>query len=245
MRGNPRYHMKTIFRFSVLLVLAVASQAMAAFESVKPSRDNLSPEFPPTMISDGVTEGQVVFALSVSAEGKLSDSLVLAYTHEAFVRTCREAMAGWKFTPARLDGENVPVQIEVTVNFKREGFVETSSINIVNNFLFGRLLGQGERLKYRLPRSNELDRKPVVASKVDPQYAQQAEKDGVRGKVVVHFYIDEKGAVRMPSVSMNADPYLSDVAVSALRGWQFQPAMRRGEPVMVAAVQEFNFGRAK
>jgi len=57
----------------------------------------------------------------------------------------------------------------------------------------------------------------------------------------VYFYIDEKGAVRMPAVDASANPYLSDIAVAAVREWRFEPPTSRGKPVLIAASQEFNF----
>lgn len=235
--------MKTLLRFTLLLVLAVAVQAMAAFESVKFSPVNPRPQFPATLITQGVTEGNVIFAISITADGTLRDSLVLGYTHEPFVRVCREVMKDWRFIPARMDGQNVPVQIELKFDFKREGVVETNSINITNHFLNDRFLGMaGRRMQYRLPLASEIDHMPVAVTTVDPVYAQQAEKEGVRGKVRVYFYIDEQGRVRMPSVMADTHPYLSDIAVTALQDWRFQPATQRGEPVLVAASQEFDFG---
>ena len=70
----------------------------------------------------------------------------------------------------------------------------------------------------------------------------EAEQKGVSGRVKVHFYIDEQGAVRMPAVPADAQPYLATVAIKALREWKFQPPTSRGRPVLVAAAQEFAFG---
>jgi TonB family protein len=238
--------MKNVLRFPILLILAAAAQAMAAFESIKLSPDNTSPQFPASLITAGVTEGHVTFAISISPEGQLNDSIVLAYTHEPFVRVCRDVMKEWKITPARLDGEAVPIQMELRFDFKREGVVETNSINISNHFLNTTFAGRAERqLAYRLPRGNELDKAPVRVTTVDPEYAREAEKQGVRGKVQVYFYIDEKGEVRLPSVTVDSNPYLSDIAVTALRRWRFEPPTSRGTPVMIAATQQFDFGGEK
>ncbi len=235
--------MKTLSSLLVLFVLLTVSSASAAFQSARLDPDNATPQFPPKLIFEGVTEGYVLFAVSFDADGKLRDSLVLAYTHEPFVRACRTAMTEWKVTPAHLDGQPVPIQMELRIDFKREGVVETNSINIANRFLFDRFTGMAERrLAFRLPRPNELDSAPVRMRTVDPEYAKEAEAHGIRGKVQIHFYIDEEGGVRLPSVLADVHPYLSDAAVTALRLWRFTPPTRRGKPVMVVAIQEFNFG---
>lgn len=244
MPGNPVIPMKTILqRIPLLIFLAAAVQALAAFESAKLSPDNMLPQFPASLITAGVTEGHATFAVSIGADGKLNDSLPLSYTHEGFVTMCRMVMKDWAITPARLDGQNVPVQMELRFDFKREGVVETSTINISNHFLESLIPGIFERqYAYRVARGKELDHAPVAVATVNPVYAKEAEKEGVSGKVQVYFYIDEKGEVRFPSVMADAHPYLSDIAVTALRQWHFQPPTRHGEPVMIAASQEFDFG---
>jgi TonB family protein len=235
--------MKTVLsRFSVLFFLAIVSQAMAAFESAKFDSDNVSPGFPLSLISDGVIEGQVMFVINISAEGKITDSLVLAYTHKQLVKPSLEAMKEWKIKPARLDGTDVPVQLELKLNFKREGVVETNTMNITNHFLFDGFQSGKYRLAYRVQRLGEIDRVPEPLSIVNPTYSRSAEKQGVRGKVEVFFYIDEKGEVRLPSITASADPYLSELAVTALRSWHFAPPTRHGQPVLVAASQVFVFG---
>ena len=234
--------MKQIFAW---FAFAVASSAMAALESVKFDSNNLLPGFPLSMVNEGVTEAHVIFAVSISPEGRVNDALPLAYTHEALVAPCRAAMSQWAIQPAKFGGEPVPVQVELRFDFKREGVVETSTFNIMNNFLYSVWSGLAERLAYRLPRAAELDRLPVPLTAVSPAYAQQAEKDGLRGKVHVHFYIDEKGEVRLPSVMADSPLYLADLAVTALRQWRFEPPTRAGRPVLVAASQEFDFGQTK
>lgn len=238
--------MKTILRYSLLFLFAVASQAMAAFESAQLSSDNTLPRFPLGLMSDGVIEGHVIFTVSITAEGKVADSLALQYTHQPFVRACQEAMAEWQVTPARLDGVSVPVQMELRFDFRREGFVETNSINISNRYIDSKFPGIAtRRLAYRLARPVELDHAPVLVTSVSPAYAKQAEQQGMRGKVQVYFYIDEKGEVRFPSVTTEAHPYLSDIAVTALRQWRFEPPTHHGQPVLIAATQLFDFGGVK
>ena len=244
--GHTDSSMKTILRYSVIFIFAVASQAMAAFESAKLGSENTLPRFPLGLVSDGVIEGHVIFAVSISAEGKVADSLALQYTHQPFVRACQEAMKEWQVTPARLDGVSVPVQMELRFDFRREGFVETNSINISNHYIYSKFPGLEVRhLAYRLARPVELDHAPVLVASVGPEYAKQAEQQGVRGKVQVYFYINEKGEVRFPSVTMEAHPYLSDIAVTALRQWRFEPPTHQGQPVLVAATQVFDFGGVK
>lgn len=238
--------MNTLLRLSSLLALgaALALPAGAAFESIKFDPENPPPLYPLLLKVEGITRGNAIVAISVGADGRLSDSLVLGYTHELFAQACVEVLKEWRFTPARLDGTPVPARIELTFNFTLEGAV--ISANIVNHFYFDHFetLGDG-RYSYRPCRTNEVDRVPAPVVKVTPKYAFEAEQQGVRGKVEVRFYIDETGAVRLPAVDANAHPYLADTALAAVKEWRFEPPTHRGRPVLIAASQVFDFGATR
>jgi TonB family protein len=236
--------MKTIIRISALLALGALTMSglYAAVEPVKIEPTTM-PYFNPVLLSRGITEGQVALAIDVSAEGRLTDWLVLGYTDREMVNYCVDALKEWNITPARVDGRPVPSQLEVTIKVTAEGVVISSSGHEIVDITLRRLMGNP--VKPQISSGRELDRLPARVSSVTPKYAEAAAKQGVRGKVQVHFYIDENGAVRMPAVDAGAQPYLSDIAVTAVRDWKFEPPTSHGKPVLVAATQEFDFSSAK
>jgi TonB family protein len=236
--------MKNIHCLAVLLFLAAVLRASAAFVSAQFDPNNALPIFPESLVFDGITHGTVIVAVSISAEGKISDALVLGYSQEALARTCLAALKQWKAKPARFDGDPVPTQMDLKFNFTRNGVVQ--SINLTTAYLNDLFDGLGGgRLTHNLCSREVLDRVPARVTSLEPQYATQAEKQGVRGRVSVRFYIDETGAVRLPSVSSPDQPYLADAALTAVRGWRFEPPTHRGKPVLIAATQEFNFGHVQ
>ncbi|MCX6951979.1 MAG: energy transducer TonB [Verrucomicrobia bacterium] len=87
----------------------------------------------------------------------------------------------------------------------------------------------------------ELDRIPVPLQAVSPRYPEELARLGAVGEITVDFYIDERGAVRMPYVSSHAQPLLARLAVDAVRQWKFEPPTRRGQPVLVHVRQLFRF----
>ncbi len=58
-------------------------------------------------------------------------------------------------------------------------------------------------------------------------------KSGERVSVLVRFLVTEAGEVQDVSVLESGGKAVDDVVVSALRGWKFQPAVKRGTPVKV------------
>jgi TonB family protein len=234
--------MKNLKQISALILLgAMAAQtANAKVEQLK-IEAVLKPQLSPVMLMEGVTSGTVVIAIDVSAEGELTDWLVLGTTHPSLVYTCVDAMKTWKFHPARRDGVAVPVQTELTINFYAEGVVISgNSMNVVDRYV-RRITG--ERLEMTRRSASALDQVPTPVATVAPSYAREAEELGVKGVVKIHFYIDETGSVRMPSVEGEPHPYLAEQAITALKGWRFTPPMSGGKPVMVSAQQEFQFSR--
>ena len=234
--------MKTLSRYPLFIAIGAlaASRLCAGFQSFK-VEPTYVPPLSPVLQMEGITEGRVIFAIDVSAKGELTDSLLIGYTHPALVRPCWEALKQWKFTPATRDGQPVGVQSELAIDYTAEGVVISRSAMVDLDQHLGRMFGN--RLTLARRSSDELDVAPRPISASMPRYALQAAKEGVRGTVRVHFYIDETGAVRMPSIEGDAHPYLSEMAVNAVKNWRFNPPISRGKPVLIAARQDFNFNQ--
>jgi TonB family protein len=224
-------------------LLLPAASGLAQFESARLAPDNDMPPYPPSLMMSGITRGYAVIATSIDTEGKVQDALVLSYTQPQLADTALRALRGWRFIPARLDGVPVPVQRELRIDFSLEGAVITA--NAMSHFFFDGFDGAGDmRPTGQLCPANRLDRMPVRVEGQAPEYAREANKGGVVGRVQVHFYIDERGEVRFAGVHPDpgVHPYLMERAVEAVQHWKFDPPTRNGQPVMVAAVQEFDFG---
>jgi len=226
---------------SVAVFATAALSVPAAFESARALPDNPMPLYPNSLKLTGVTKGRAVIAISVDHEGRVKDQLVLAYTNAYFARASTEALAEWRFAPARLDGVPVPVQFELSFEYTLEGAVITAGLE--DHFLYDHYTNIGPNaLSYRPIQAGKIDRAPVRIGGTSPRYPQGAAQNGIRGNVTVRFYIDEQGNVRLPAVAGPGDAYLTAQAMAAVREWRFEPVTSKGQPVLVAAQQEFNFG---
>ncbi len=223
----------------LLGVLAVVPPVRAAFEAIKVEVTEL-PQLPAVLRMEGLQNGRLVVAIDVGPEGRPVDWLVLGASHRELIKPCVEALQRWRYTPARFNGEPVLAQLQLTIEVSQTGAVVSRNVMETMNDLVEKI--GGRRPDYQACPASELDRPPAAITTIAPRYPQEAVKLGVRGRVTVHFYIDEQGAVRMPAVPAEADPYLSSMAIEALRGWKFEPGTSRGRPVLVAAAQEFSFG---
>jgi TonB family protein len=64
-----------------------------------------------------VKEGTVILAMTVGVEGKVHDLHVVRSLDIALDQKAIEAARQWRFSPARMNGLPVPVQIDVEINF--------------------------------------------------------------------------------------------------------------------------------
>lgn len=84
-------------------------------------------------------------------------------------------------------------------------------------------------------------RAPVLVSKVEPQYSDDARLAKYTGSVLLEIEIDENGMVQDPRTLRGLGLGLDEKAIEAVRQWQFKPGMIGGKPVPVAAHVEVTF----
>jgi TonB family protein len=218
---------------------AQTSLSRADWQSLK-ILQTVDPVFPSHLMQVGAVNGEARVVINTDSTGKLTDWLVIGYTHREFADAAVAAIQQWKFEPARLQGEPVGTTVELFFYFEAKGVVvSTSSAADVFDRQLMRIIG--DRYAYQPCSLRELDRIPTPVVTVKPLYPGELADKGVKGKVTVDFYIDETGAVHLPAVSVKDDVELTALAVAALRQWKFEPPTRDGHPVLVKASQEFDF----
>jgi TonB family protein len=82
---------------------------------------------------------------------------------------------------------------------------------------------------------------PVPLRKVDPKYFPAAMADRVEGKVRLAAVIRKDGRVDSVRLLQHLDDRLDLSAQEAMQKWEFEPALRDGQPVDVDAVIEIPF----
>jgi TonB family protein len=221
----------------------MSARTDAAIEHASLAPDSPLPVLPASLQIEAINTGSVDLVVDLGADGIPTEWLVLAYTDERLARACTLTLPRWRFHPTRVDGVAVPSQTEFTVNFAVSGTVLTS--NMGDEMFLRSVHDADDRVIECMCPPRKLDRTPVRTQGVSPAYAAKAARQGVRGKVTVHFYIDENGVVRMPAVDADAHPYLAQQALDAVKAWKFEPPTSRSRPVQVAAEEQFKFGEAQ
>jgi TonB family protein len=235
------------FRSLIILVASLGGLAglMSAAPDYSPMKivQTVPVVYPQETSQLGITSGEVGVAISVDETGKLTDYLVIAYSHPKFADRAVDALKRWKYEPARIAGEAHSATAELAFNFETRGPVLvnlnlTSYIEMLNAQL------RPTAYSYSACRLSQLDRIPTPTKVVQPGVPLAAKELTEKLVVTVHFYIDEQGRVRLPAVdrasSQSAEAFAAE-ALAAVSQWQFEPPMSRGRPVLVSARQDFNF----
>lgn len=82
---------------------------------------------------------------------------------------------------------------------------------------------------------------PLVLSKAEPEYSEEARKAKFQGTVVLMIIVDDKGLPQNIRVVRPLGLGLDEKAIEAVQKWRFRPAMKDGRPVKVEATVEVNF----
>jgi len=195
--------------------------------------------FPLRLLQTSVMNGDAWVAIDVDEKGQLTDWVVTGYSRKEFADSAVEALKQWRYLPPSLDGQPWASVRELRFDFSRTGVVVNfvGADAITNRFdeLFA------GHFAYRTYTLRELDRTPTPIHVVTP-VSPASDPSGATHEVTVEFYIDEQGRVRLPSVDRaEAGTIYASCAITAVRGWRFDPPLCKGRPVLVLAHQQFKF----
>ena len=82
---------------------------------------------------------------------------------------------------------------------------------------------------------------PILLSKVEPEFSEEARKAKRQGMVVLMAEVDTNGRVRRMRIVQSLGLGLDEKAMDAVSQWKFRPGFKDGKPTVVAAVIEVNF----
>ena len=162
-------------------------------------------------------EGTVTLETDVDAQGKFKILRVVKGLGFGLDQRAMGTVLDWKFAPATRNGISVRAITQVDVDFKLPPPPQV--------FL---RVGNGVT-------------PPLILSRVEPHYTDEARQARSRGTVVLEVVIRKDGTVDVLRVARGLGFGLDESAVEAIKQWRFKPGTRNGEPVDVALNVEINF----
>ena len=195
--------------------------------------------FPREAALRGVDYGYARVAIEVSPNGNLIDHLVTECSEKEFAQEAGKLVTTASYRVPADDGQPTAVRTNLLVEFETSGLIISSDWNeIVESYLHGR---QIKRTGFSLKGASEIDAAPQLVNAVKPVYPTDWAERGISGRVLIDFYIDETGAVRLPAIASADFDELGTVALDAVRQWTFAVPRHYGEPVSVHVKQVFEF----
>ncbi len=82
---------------------------------------------------------------------------------------------------------------------------------------------------------------PVLLSKIEPEYTEEARRAKVQGLVVLSIVVDERGRARDISLRQSLGLGLDERAAEAVSRWRFRPGTLDGRPAAMMAIIEVRF----
>jgi TonB family protein len=245
MMKNTILHLVLSLSLGVVFSMVHAAELPAANSGDTPLKiiDKVNPAFPYRLIENGITRGEAQVVFLVDSTGKLADWLITAYTHKEFADVALAAIKTWKFEPSQAAGKPIGTVVDMSFLYQINGVVVID--RKPDLVLRTEQWGAEGKYSYQPCPAQKLDRPPQAVRALKPVYPKELGEQGIVGKVLVEFYIDEQGKARLPIASQSSNKTLAAIAIAAVDQWQFEPPTRQGKPVLVSASQEFNFEPGK
>ena len=92
----------------------------------------------------------------------------------------------------------------------------------------------------KIKQATKYDEPPQLKTQIRPRYPSEAKKKGIKGKVYVKVFINEKG-VANDAIILQGIPELNQAAIDAVKKAKYKPAKLEGKPVGVWVNLSLNF----
>jgi hypothetical protein len=212
-----------------------------------PSFRNADPEipFPSRARLDKVYDGRAAVGVMLDAEGNATDFLIVRYSKLYFAEALLNTIRHEEFMPRRVKADPVPGRFYVIRTFSLgerdpadENRPRAVSMNPMEQMgaMSNRVSDSqnGPKLIYKARDEREIDGhtlKIVTADTPTLPAGYEVQPKQVL-KVIVSFYVDEKGNVRLPNVDSNSPALIVPSVIKAVSGWKFAPPTIKGKPVL-------------
>ncbi len=167
---------------------------------------DVMPVYPPKARQEKI-QGIVIGVIEADVYGRVAKAEVIS-GHPLLNDAALAAVRQWEFEPHLADGKAIPVSFTFTVSF------------ILKDGKAG-----GADAVARLEGTQE----PKLVKMVRPAYPEEAVKKKLQGVVILEAVIDEGGQVKALRMLKSPDPLLTEAAIAAVKGWEYEPFIQDGK----------------
>lgn len=223
-------------------VAALANVPVRDAKDIEPLKIHrtVQPVFPPMLSRRMVDSGEARVLIMVDREGRLADWMITGYSHAPFAKEALDVIQKWKFEPATYRGEPINARAELRFNFRTEGIIRMVPADmVVETKIRDATARKGFWQRYC--ESTDLDKIPDTIVEINPMPPDRLGAVASEGNVVVDYYIDPEGRVRMPIILSSDDDAFSQSVLLAMSDWRYEIPRRQNIPVMTRMWRQFHF----
>jgi TonB family protein len=193
--------------------------------------------------ADGSVEGAIITVPGLLIRGGLPDAkpTVMARAAPTSAANLRAALRG-SLPATSIDGPHAAIRVSSAPDpewIGRDTYALSVSMPNITSYTGSWMIWFAERREESA--AGGVLRLPVPLRKVDPKYFPAAIADRMEGKVRLAAVIRKDGRVDSVRLLQHLDDRLDQSAKEAMDKWQFEPALRDGQPEDVDAVIEIPF----
>ena len=202
--------------------------------------------FPSRARLDNVFDGRAAVGVMVDADGNATDFLVVRYSKQYFAEKVLDVIRHEKYSPRTVKATPVPGRFFVVRKFAiaDRDFVDPNKPMVVGMNAMDQMGARsnrvsdangGPKLIYKAHEEREIDGHLLKIVTVDTPMipaVYELQPNQVM-KVIVSFYVDEKGNVRLPNVDSDSPALIVASVIKTVSDWKFAPPTIKEKPVLV------------
>lgn len=193
-----------------------------------------APVYPEAMREFGL-EGRVTVGFNITTEGLVDDPIIVRSNNPWFERPAIDAILGWRFRPAEVDGKKVNTRASQELVFSM------SAIGRGGQGLWEVNRGWGKD-GGGLPEDFQWHKAPESVSTAFPVYPFEALQANQQGVVRVGFIVDPRGKVVASKILEQPSPELGLAVLATIDTWAFTPPEKKdGTPCFAGISMKFDF----
>jgi TonB family protein len=165
----------------------------------------------------------ILVSALVGTDGNVRDVEVTKSAGLGLDEIAIQTVRAWRFNPGVKDGMPVPVMVDIQFDFRNI----RDSAWVLTRAVFNPPDGA--------------TRPVLTLAPYPPMYA----ATGQTGSVAISFDVNPNGIVENLHIENSSGPAAESEVIRIVRGWQFRPGMKDGQPISVRCVMEFIQGNVQ
>ncbi len=179
-----------------------------------------TPPFYPKQLRDAGIKGEVLVEVTVDRYNNVSEPRVVKSDRAELDLLALEAVLGWEYESAIVNGQMVKSRLQVPVKFDPVA-IETKKAK--------RIKTRGKPDK-NLPPEFQYDEPPVAVRTLKPVYPYDLLVKSKTGRATVTFLVDPSGNARDAQVKSASEPEFGAALAAMAEVMEFEPATKAGKP---------------